>query len=277
MNTPDWRFINSGFMSGPLNMALEEVLWKRCQEGTSSLTVRVFGWTPPAISIGYHQEPAAILDLYCCEVDQIDIVRRITGGRAVWHEGEITYSVVSPLTSPFFEGGLSESNQKISQILVQAIQELGVVAAVSDLSQIPQKNGGALFSSPCFASTTRHEIIVEGRKLVGSAQKRDRTIFLQHGSILLDHSHWKITDYMKISSLLERERARKILMQKSIDLESILGRPVLFDTVAQVLFKEFVKILGTPVSSTGFTDEEMEEAILLSQKNQSTHFFCGVS
>lgn len=175
-------------------MAVDEFLLSRAEEEGRSPVLRLYSFDPPAITLGYHQDPEKVLDLDSVRDDGIDLVRRITGGRALLHDGELTYSVCASLDSPFFGQGLQKTFIDISMSLVDALRKLGVDAAISD----GKKYGGRTeSSSPCLVSSSRHEITASGKKLVGSAQRRTARAFIQHGSILLRPASERIAAYLK--------------------------------------------------------------------------------
>jgi len=164
-------------------MALDEALLDSRARGLApaEVTVRLYAWTPPALSLGRSQ-PAegAYCERYLRE-QRIDLVRRPTGGAAVLHEHERTYAVCGPLRREPFPGGVLHTYRRLAAVLESALRELGVDARASEGG--PTRPGA--HDPSCFAATSSHEIAVGGRKLVGSAQVRRRAAFLQHGSILL--------------------------------------------------------------------------------------------
>lgn len=177
---PSWRFVRSEPLPGPLNMALDEVLATSCARGEGPPTLRLYTWDPPTVSVGYAQALEGEVDLEACRRLGFGVVRRMTGGRAVVHQHELTYAIAFPegLLGP---GGIQEDYRRISQGLIAGLRRLGVAA---DLSRGSVGRGAV--SGVCFLSSSRFELSVAGRKLVGSAQRRLRGAVLQHGSLLLD-------------------------------------------------------------------------------------------
>ncbi len=162
------------------NMARDEHLFDLCHEKKCGF-VRLYTWAKPTFSIGVSQKTQRALDLDFIRNNGCEYVRRVTGGKAVLHHREITYAVASSEDLFFIEHDLHQSYMLISQVLVQAIRSLGVDAILS-------KGSAAELSrshNPCFSFPTAHEIEVKGKKIVGSAQKRDKKALLQHGSIPL--------------------------------------------------------------------------------------------
>ena len=225
MPLPVWTFIDSGEQTGAFNMALDESLARALAafEGTPSL--RIFRWRPWAISVGYNQA-AEELDAPRCAADGIDIVRRPTGGRAILHAEELTYSVVMPAGRK----SILQVYNEISAALVRGLALYGVDVAL----QKSQPDFAAEYRSPssipCFASSARYEIEWRGRKLVGSAQRRfsgpGGDVVLQHGSILCGDAHLRLADYLAAPVAGVRGRILATLRERTADLRMITGRPV---------------------------------------------------
>ncbi|MFQ5329486.1 MAG: biotin/lipoate A/B protein ligase family protein [Thermodesulfobacteriota bacterium] len=172
----EWRLIIDTPADGYENMAVDETLLLSCDRGEPS-TLRFYDWKSPTISIGYLQsyDPFYNIDL--------PVVRRMSGGRAVIHGTEVTYSISCNDGSPLFAEGINGSYRLISRALSHALNDLSIEATtVPSGKRLP--TGGVRES--CFASTSRHEIVVDGKKVAGSAQRRLKNAFLQQGSVLFD-------------------------------------------------------------------------------------------
>src|SRR5687768_4142622 len=195
--TDEWRLLVDFDRPGDENMALDEVLLDSVIAG-GPLVIRFFTWKPAALSHGVNQ-PVGEIDPVECERRGFGLVRRLTGGRAVLHQHELTYSVIAPENAPLVSGGVIESYRKISEPLVAGLRALGADVTLSepnralframaqerrysDLGVLEESRHGAL----CFDTASAYELTAGGRKLVGSAQARRGGALLQHGSILLD-------------------------------------------------------------------------------------------
>jgi lipoate-protein ligase A len=176
-----WRLIDSGPGSGPWNLALDDAIFGAVRDGASPPTLRLYRWDAPTLSLGYAQQRRRDVDDDACAALGIAVLRRATGGRAVLHDREVTYSVSAPAGLPLFGSGLDPAYRAIAAGLAAGLRLLGVVAEPA-----PAPAGRAGRHPGCFAARSRHELGVGGRKLVGSAQRRERGAFLQHGSVLLD-------------------------------------------------------------------------------------------
>ena len=191
-----WRFLNTGFGNAFFNMAVDEMLAQSVTAGTSDPTVRVFGWQPPAVSFGYAQRVSRDIDTESCREAGIDIVRRPTGGRAVLHWNELTYSVVCNDNDPVVGATIQDAYRVISKCLVAGIRSLGIDARFEPGRRPSPSPVGKDVAAPCFSSTSQYEVILEGKKLVGSAQRRFGGATLQHGSLLIGPEHKRIVDLL---------------------------------------------------------------------------------
>jgi lipoate-protein ligase A len=180
---PVWRLLDSGALDGAEQMALDSGLMDRARQ-TGETVLRVYRWTRPTLSFGRHETIAGHFDRARLVAAGIDAVRRPTGGRVLLHDREVTYSVTAPIAD---DESLRTSYARINALLISALRALGarVEPAAKSLARRP---GGA----PCFAEPAAGELVFDGRKLVGSAQVRDRGALLQHGSILLGDDQARI-------------------------------------------------------------------------------------
>ncbi len=189
-----WFLLDDGPASGAENMAVDEFLLRSCEGPISSPVLRLYHFDPPAITVGYHQKPEEILDLEILIDKPVDVVRRVTGGRALLHWGELTYAVSAPLDYLPLGKGLRETYLSISRALACAMRNLGLDIRISDARKSRRQPG---LTSPCLVSTSRDELNVGGRKLVASSQRRTNKAFIQHGSILITRDSVRITDYLE--------------------------------------------------------------------------------
>ena len=178
-----WRVIVDGSEDGALNLAVDEAILEAYDRADPNRgpTLRLYGWAPAALSLGRAQAAAGSHDPGVLAREGIDLVRRPTGGGAVLHEFERTYAVVGALGVPPFSGGVIATYRTIAEALARGLARLGVPAVPVEPSRGRPRDGAA----SCFESVGAWEIVVDGRKLVGSAQARRRRAFLQHGSIPL--------------------------------------------------------------------------------------------
>lgn len=167
-----------------MNMAMDEALLHSVANGESLPVLRFYRWKPATVTLGYAQSVVADLDLDVCRRAGIDVVRRSTGGRAVLHDNEVTYSVIAPLNTNLFGNSVLDCYRVISEVLKKTLLQLGLPAQL-----VPGKTRGSnqnVTKAVCFSAPSQYELLVDGRKVAGSAQKRHGQAFLQHGSIPID-------------------------------------------------------------------------------------------
>ncbi len=191
-----WRFLNTGPNHPGMNMALDEAILSACEAGTAPPTLRVYGWQPPALSLGYAQRVDKEVNTDACRRYGIDIVRRPTGGRAVLHDDEVTYSVVMPITLHDGTRTLTEHYHLIGRALAAALAHLGLEVRLARPQRAVKERQAP--SPACFAALSRYELSVEGKKLVGSAQKRGQQALLQHGSIPLSLDRQRLFQCLRV-------------------------------------------------------------------------------
>ncbi len=211
-----WRLVDTSPASAAWNMACDEAVGEEVRAGADPV-VRFFRWQPHAFSFGYSQRIANEIDVDRVRAAGLGLVRRQTGGRGVFHAEEITYSVICTQDDPVAEGGITATYTRISQGLVAGLRALGVDAVMARHADpsVPLRDREA--TVPCFGSTSRAEILVAGRKLVGSAQHRMRDLMLQHGSILMGPTHKEIVGFLKTGERA-RERYRSLLEASTISM-----------------------------------------------------------
>ncbi len=211
-----WRFILDGPRDGPTNMAIDEVLALGCAQDWSPPSLRLYRWTVPTVSLGRNQPIHGDVDLAICRQQGVPAVRRPTGGRALLHDQELTYSLALPI--PLGSRSVLEDYQWISHCLLLALRRLGVTGTLSHGDRTKEEGGGL-----CFLSASRYELTVHGRKLVGSAQRRLHGALLQHGSLLveIDHSAWN-TLFPKARGLEAQATTLKCLLGRSPSWEELV-------------------------------------------------------
>src|SRR5919109_722923 len=197
---PRWRLLDTGPADAFTNMAVDEAVLEVFAVEGGATTVRFYSWSPPAVSLGYAQPIEREIDLRQCTALGIDVVRRPTGGRAVLHDHEVTYSLVIAANDPRVSSGILAAYLTISQALIRGLSYLGITAEL-----LPPRRGVSLPSnqvSPvCFAMPSSYEVAVAGRKIIGSAQRRAHDVIMQHGSIPLSWNLERIWAVFGRSSL----------------------------------------------------------------------------
>jgi lipoate-protein ligase A len=185
---PNWKYIDSGPNLGAYNMAVDEELLARAEAGETRPVLRFYRWDPPAVSLGRFQRMESAVNADACKRLGCDIVRRITGGRAVLHNQELTYSIIARVDNPLFPSAVLGSYKVIATGLLAGLQNLGIAAEMVSRGGRHAALVEKKTKDPaCFSSPSWYEILVNNKKIIGSAQRRMRGAFLQHGSILIDY------------------------------------------------------------------------------------------
>lgn len=231
---PAWRLISHPPQPGQVNMDLDLSLLNELDKSSSPATViRFYAWDKPTVSLGKHQQHSAGADLGYCRREGIPIVHRPSGGRAVLHADELTYAVISNDDGFFPMQSLHQTYYAIGLMLQEGFSRLGIqtdLARSGRRLEYPRPAGPRL-PSPCFVTTSRYELLCQGRKIAGSAQRRLRRAFLQHGSIPLS------IDYPRMAAAL---RSSPELLQRSvISVSEAAGRPVGREELEAALRKSF--------------------------------------
>lgn len=240
-------------------MAVDEALTQSVTQGAPPV-FRVYAWSPPAVSFGYAQHVGREIDLKKCKDQNIDIVRRTTGGRAVLHWNELTYSVICNQDDPTVGGTIQDAYRKISLALMAGVKHLGANVSFESRRQEQPSPRGKELTAPCFTSTAQHEVTLNNRKLIGSAQQRIGQIILQHGSLLLGPEHKRIVELFPNGKEKLRQRFTKELNNHTISLSENLPHPINFETTANALKQGWTESFPqTNLINTDLTPEELAQ------------------
>lgn len=255
--TEQWRFIVTEGMSPAMNMAVDEAILQLHSEGKTPPTVRFYTWNPATLSIGYFQKATKEIDLALVQEKGIGFVRRATGGRAVLHDQELTYSVVVSEEHPKMPSSVTEAYKVISMGLLHGFQNLGLAAEMVSLASEEEKEKySSPGSSACFDSPSWHELVVEGKKVAGSAQTRQKGVILQHGSILLDMDVELLFSLLQFSSERLKERMMESFRQKAVTINQVSSRPVQLPEAMDAFRRGFASGLGVELVDSELTAEE---------------------
>ncbi len=251
-----WRFIDTGASDGVFNMSVDEAL--TCNSTSSEPILRVYRWQPFTISIGHNQNINEI-NLNKCKNEGVGIVRRPTGGRAIFHAHEVTYCVIIPKDSILYQKNTHEIYSHISSALVDGLHNLGMPVKLDR-----QENTDPDFSKhnqrfACFATTARYEIHYKTKKLVGSAQRRYENAVLQHGSIILGIGHLQLFNYLSDKGNGKLQKSQQQLQEKTVCIDTILKRNVSYEEVVQNLKTGFEKYFGIHFLCNPLTSEELSK------------------
>ena len=252
-----WYFINSGPCSPSYNMAMDEALLDWHSEGLIPPVIRFYEWNPATLSIGYFQTVEKEIDIEAVKRLGLGFVRRPTGGRGVLHEHELTYSVIVTESYPSMPATVTEAYRVISEGLLLGFQNLGLNAYFSVPNTNEQKeNLKKPKSAVCFDAPSWYELVVEGKKVAGSAQTRQKGVILQHGAILLDLDENKLIQTFKFASEEVRDKVRKGLSQKAVSINKIISRPVTIEECKIAFKKGFADALEIELVEYKLTQEQ---------------------
>ncbi|MEM1502149.1 biotin/lipoate A/B protein ligase family protein [Domibacillus sp. 8LH] len=257
-----WAFLDTGNQNAAYNMAVDEALLDWHSKGLIPPVVRFYGWEPAALSIGYFQKAEKEVDFDAVRNYGLGFVRRPTGGRGVLHEHELTYSVIVSEEHPDMPTGVTEAYRVISEGVLQGFRKLGLAAEFAvprtEEEKASLKNPR---SSVCFDAPSWYELVVEGRKVAGSAQTRQKGVILQHGSILLDLDEDKLFSLFHYPNDRVKERMKKAFGNKAVAINALRAEPVTLDE-ARVAFKqgfeEGLNIHLEPLVLTGGQKRQIE-------------------
>lgn len=267
----NWRLVITEPATGAMNMAIDEAIMISVSQGQSPPTIRFYQWSPPAISLGYFQSLAKEVDKQACQQAGVDVVRRLTGGRAVLHNREFTYSLIAPEHQPKVAGNVLQSYLAISKGLLQGLAKLGVEAELTP-GGTPNQPAN---SAACFDAPSWYELVVGGKKLVGSAQTRRNGCLLQHGSIPLQLDPDLLFSVLKYASEELRARAKAFLLSKATDLEQVLAYQPEFSQLCAGFQQGLTAGLGINLVHQQLLPEELKLAEYLAVNKYRTIMWNG--
>jgi lipoate-protein ligase A len=261
MDMNSWRLLITPAATGAWNMAVDEAILQHIGKGDSQPTLRLYAWQPACLSLG-HAQPFADVDMARLRERGWEVVRRVTGGRAILHTDELTYSVTGPADDPLLTGGVLESYSRIAQALLQAVKEMDLAVEMKE-----GKNSDHTTPNPvCFEVPSTYEITVNGKKLIGSAQARKKEGVLQHGSLPLTGDLTRICQALVFESEAARQEAAQRLLARATTVESALGRVVSWETAAESFIRAFEAQLGLCFDKGGLSEPESRRAEELVQE-----------
>lgn len=233
----EFRFIKDSFHDAFTNMAIDEAIMKNCEK-FGKPTIRFYCWKPPAISIGYFQSLQEEVDLEKCRELGIDFVRRITGGGAVFHDCELTYSFACTESSNIVSKNILESYRQICNGLILGFKELGLEAKFVPLN----------------------DIVVNGKKVSGNAQTRREKCILQHGTILLKVDVEKMFSLLKVPNEKLKGKLIEDVKQRVTSVEKELGKEISFEQMAVAMKRGFEKAFDAKLTEGKLDSEELKLA-----------------
>jgi lipoate-protein ligase A len=274
-----WRVIRSAPGRGAWNMALDEAILESSRIGQTPPTLRLYAWSPPCLSLGRAQP---VRDVLLAELEERgwDLVRRPTGGRAILHTDELTYSIAGPQSEPRLSGGVLDSYRVLAQALLHALRLLNIPAQALEypagsvrLNPASPGQNAKTENPVCFEVPSNYEITVYGKKLIGSAQARRKEGVLQHGSLPLYGDLARITQVLAFEDAASREAAAVRLLERAATAEAILGTPLSWEQAADAFVVAFAETLNLELKPSEPTPAEWRMAEeLVGEKYASTEW-----
>lgn len=265
-----WHFINTKSNDPYYNMAVDEALMNFVSRGEIDPVIRFYTWNPATLSIGYFQKLTKEIDIEKVKEKGYGLVRRATGGRGVLHDKELTYSVIVPESHPNMPKTVTEAYRVISEGLLEGFKSLGFDAYFSipktkearDKLKTPR-------SSVCFDAPSWYELVVEGRKIAGSAQTRQKGVILQHGSILQDIDVDELFDMFIYRNDSLKDKMKAAFVDKAVAINDLADRHITIEEMEQAFHDGFKKGLDIEYKPLNFTDEQLTEIKQLEEKYKS--------
>ena len=238
------RLLDTGASPGSLNMGIDEAVLRAVAAGKSPPTLRLYRWSPDCVTIGYFQSMVDEVDLSACSAAGVDAVRRVTGGGAVFHAAEITYSLVVPEGHPLAPAEILESYRRVCAGLVAGLGLLGLDAFFAPINDIVLGEGAS------------------ARKVSGNAQTRKEGCLLQHGTILLDVDPERMFSLLKVPSEKLKGRLIQDVKARVVGLREALGRQVDYAEAARALAagcgRAWAESCGARLEPASLSPEELE-------------------
>ena len=238
----EYRLLLTGHDSAFMNMAIDEAVLHH--QGKVPPTIRFYGWKPAAVSIGYFQSLVEEVDLSRCEGDGIDFIRRITGGGAVFHDRELTYSLITPESDPLIPKDILASYKAICSGIIAGLKDVGVSAEFVPLN----------------------DIIAGGKKISGNAQTRRSHCVLQHGTILMDVDVKRMFSLLRVPAEKMRDKLIKAVEERVTSVSAVIGRTVSFGELEKAMIAGFEKELGIKLTMGKLTESEQRMAKRLAEE-----------
>ena len=268
--TEIWNFINTGSKNPYYNMAMDEALLNFVSRGEIDPVIRFYTWNPATLSIGYFQRLQKEIDIDKVKEKGYGLVRRQTGGRGVLHDKELTYSVIVPESHPNMPSTVTEAYKIISQGLLEGFKNLGfetyfaIPRSKEERDKLKQPR-----SSVCFDAPSWYELVVEGRKIAGSAQTRQKGVILQHGSILQDIDLDDLFDMFKFKNERLKAKMKENFVQKAVAINDISNQHITLNEMENAFEAGFKKGLNIDFKPLELTEKQLEEVQELEDKYRS--------
>lgn len=268
--TETWNFINTGSHDPYYNMAMDEALLNFVSRGEIDPVVRFYTWNPATLSVGYFQRLKKEIDIDKVKEKGFGLVRRQTGGRGVLHDKELTYSVIVSEEHPNMPSTVTEAYRVISEGLLEGFKLLGFEAYFAiPRSKEEREKLKQPRSAVCFDAPSWYELVVEGRKIAGSAQTRQKGVILQHGSLLQDVNVDELFDMFIFKNDRLKDKMKKAFVDKAVAINDIADRHISIEEMEKAFEEGFKKGLNIEFKPLTLTDDQIKEVKELEEKYRS--------
>ena len=268
--TEIWNFINTGSKNPYYNMAMDEALLNFVSRGEIDPVIRFYTWNPATLSIGYFQRLQKEIDIDKVKEKGYGLVRRQTGGRGVLHDKELTYSVIVPESHPNMPSTVTEAYKIISQGLLEGFKNLGfetyfaIPRSKEERDKLKQPR-----SSVCFDAPSWYELVVEGRKIAGSAQNRQKGVILQHGSILQDIDIDELFDMFIFKNDRLKAKMKEAFVEKAVAINDISETHITLSEMEKAFEEGFKTGLNIEFKPLELSEQQLAEVKELEEKYRS--------
>lgn len=270
----EWGFLNTGYHSAAVNMAMDESLLTWHKNGDIPPTLRFYGWSAPSLSVGRLQKVERQIDFEAVKRHECEYVRRLTGGSAVLHDDELTYSIVVSEDHPNIPSSVLEAYNILTKGIMEGYRNLKIQA---DYAYPTRRVRGKDRSAVCFEQAAHCEMVIDGKKLSGNAQTRKDGVLLQHGSIPMSIDEEMLFDLFLFPSEAIKERKRNAFSDKAIAINQITGKTHTFDMLADAFYDGFQKGLDVKFKPLTLTDEQWDEVHHLAKTKYAVKEFSHLS
>lgn len=261
-----WLLLDSRFNDAAINMAIDEWLLIEHSHGNIKPTIRFYGWKRPSLTVGHFQNVQRTIDFDGIKKHQCDFVRRLTGGSAVLHDDELTYSIIVTENHPKIPKSINEAYYVLSQGLLEGYKNLGVNADFA----IPEKERLRQRSAVCFEVPASYEMIVDGKKISGNAQTRKNGVLLQHGSIPMSFNSEMLFDLFNFSNDSIRKRQRESFIKKATSINEVKQQKHTYDQLKKAFTDGFQKSLHINLEPLTLSHEDWNEINDIANKKYRT-------
>lgn len=248
-----WFFLNSGLHDAATNMAIDEALLEWHSKGEIPPVIRFYGWKNPSLTVGHFQNVHKTIDFSGVKKHGCDFVRRLTGGSAVLHDDELTYSVIVQESHAKIPHTVNDAYYVLSQGLLEGYRRLGIMAEFAQ----PQRSKGNR-SAVCFETPAMYEMLANGKKLSGNAQTRRKGVLLQHGSLPMSFDADMLFDLFTFSSEERRQRQRSKFVDKATSIHELIDETYTYDLLVPIFLCGFEKSLQIELKEMELSLEQWE-------------------